>query len=95
MIKKEELIGGREGKIFRYGDCIIRPSNYWTKNVHDFLKYLNDKNFICVPTPYGINNSGEEILSFVPGEIFNYPLPEILKTDTMIISVGKLLKKIP
>lgn len=92
MNKKEELSGGRIGKIHKMENKVIRPSNPWTKHIHDFLQFCYDNKINFVPIPYGINENGEEVLSFVKGEVFN-ELPKHLDTDEMIISAAKLLSK--
>lgn len=91
MNNNEVLCGGRDNKIFRITDKVIRPSAAWTPHVHDFLNFLIDEGVTFVPRPYGINENGEESLSYVQGEVFNYPLPEFMLQDHMIISSAKLL----
>ncbi|MDP5276722.1 aminoglycoside phosphotransferase family protein [Chengkuizengella axinellae] len=93
MNNKEELTGGRIGKIHKLGETVVRPSNIWTKDVHSFLNYLHEEGADFVPKPYGINEKNEEILSFMTGDVYNYPLPEALLTDSMIVSSSKLLLK--
>jgi hypothetical protein len=92
MKNNEVLFGGRDNKIFRLTDKVIRPSAAWTPHVHDFLNFLIDEGVTYVPRPYGINENGEESLSFVQGEVFNYPLPKFMLQDHMIISSAKLLR---
>ncbi|NBI28136.1 phosphotransferase [Chengkuizengella marina] len=93
MNNKEELTGGRIGKIHKVEETVVRPSNKWTKNVHCFLQFLHEEGADFVPKPYGINEKEEEILSFMPGDVFHYPLPDKLLTDSMIVSSSKLLLK--
>jgi hypothetical protein len=89
----ENLDGGREGKIKRSGDKVIRPANVWSPDVHRFLEFLISKGFDLVPKPYGFTENNEEILSYVLGTAFNYPLPKILLNDETIIGAAKLLKR--
>lgn len=91
MSKKEELIGGRIGEIYRVDETVVRPANKWTKDVHCFLQFLHEQGANFVPKVYGINGNNEEIVSFMPGNVFNYPLPEKLLQDSMIVSAAKLL----
>lgn len=93
MDNLETLDGGREGKIKRNGDKVIRPANEWSAEVHKFLTYLISERFFSVPKPYGFTEKNEEMLSYVPGTAYNYPLPEIFLDDEMIILSAKLLKK--
>jgi hypothetical protein len=89
----ENLDGGREGKIKRSGEKVIRPASVWSSDVHTFLEFLIGKGFEFVPKPYGFTENNEEILSYVPGTAYNYPLPEIFMNDEMIIGAAKLLKR--
>jgi hypothetical protein len=92
-IDVDTLDGGRERKIKKIGDKVIRPANAWSSDVHRFLEFLIRKGFDLVPKPYGFTEDSEEILSYVPGTAFNYPLPKIYMNDEMIIGAAKLLKR--
>ena len=91
-LTKETLLGGRVGKIHKVQDKVIRPVNKWTGDIHRFLQFLHEEGADFVPKPHGINENGEEVLSFVPGDVFN-SLPKGLLTDTVLISAAKLLLK--
>jgi thiamine kinase-like enzyme len=93
MEELEELTGGRMGKIHKRDENVVRPANRWTRDVHRFLHFIHNKGADFVPEPIGINNDNEEIISFMPGDVFNYPLPEELLKDTMLISAAQLLLK--
>lgn len=67
MIQKEVLHGGRKGKIAKEEDKVIRPGNKWTLHVQSFLSFMHENGFSNIPKPYGINESGMEIVSFVDG----------------------------
>jgi hypothetical protein len=93
IIMENYLDGGREGKIKKSGEKVIRPANVWSPDVHKFLEFLISKGFNFVPKPYGFTEDNEEILSYVPGTAVNYPLPKIFMKDEMIIGAAKLLKR--
>jgi len=92
-MEKEALVGGRTGKIQKVGDTVIRPANIWTTNVHSFLRYCIDEGSVFVPTPYGINNDGDEMVSYMPGDVYN-ALPSSLLSDSLIVSAATLLRKL-
>ena len=80
MIQKEVLHGGRRGKISKEEDKVIRPGNKWTSHVQSFLSFMHENGFNNIPKPYGINESGMEMVSFVDGTVYNDSLPnEILR----------------
>lgn len=93
MFEQEELSGGRAGKIYRQAESVIRPANHWTRDVHQFLNFLHECGADFVPKPVRINDN-TEIISFMPGEVFNYPLPEHLLKDSMLVSAAKLLLRL-
>ncbi|ANS75267.1 hypothetical protein AWM70_12185 [Paenibacillus yonginensis] len=93
MNHKEELTGGRTGQIHKVEETVIRPANAWTPHVHKFLNFLHEEGAVFVPKPYGINDRQEEILSFMPGEVFHYPLPDPMLSDSMLVSAARLLMK--
>ncbi|SFR57669.1 Phosphotransferase enzyme family protein [Anaeromicropila populeti] len=91
MKEQEVLEGGREGKIFKQGEKIIRPANPWSINIHAFLDFLIKEQFQFVPKPFGFTEHEEEILSYVPGTAYNYPLPKMFLKDEVIAEAAILL----
>lgn len=93
MIENEILHGGREGKIARKNNQVIRPANSWTPYVQSFLAYLHENGFTHVPKPYGISALGTEMLSFVDGTVYNDCLPDEILTDEVLVDIAKLLSR--
>ena len=60
---RQILCGGREGKIVKVTDHVVRPENVWIPHVHGFLKFMHENGFTNIPTPYGMNAEGKEIVS--------------------------------
>ena len=85
MIQKEVLHGGRRGKISKEEDKVIRPGNKWTSHVQSFLSFMHENGFNNIPKPYGINESGMEMVSFVDGTVYNDSLPNEILTDELSI----------
>ena len=93
MIQKEVLHGGRKGKISKEEDKVIRPGNKWTLHVQSFLSFMHENGFNNIPKPYGINESGMEMVSFVDGTVYNDSLPNEILTDEILVEVAKLLRR--
>ncbi len=85
MIQKEVLHGGRKGKISKEENKVIRPGNKWTSHVQSFLSFMHENGFNNIPKPYGINESGMEMVSFVNGTVYNDSLPNEILTDKILI----------
>lgn len=93
MIQKEVLHGGRRGKISKEEDKVIRPGNKWTSHVQSFLSFMHENGFNNIPKPYGINESGMEMVSFVDGTVYNDSLPNEILTNEILVEVAKLLRR--
>ncbi|MBE2220047.1 MAG: aminoglycoside phosphotransferase family protein [Anaerolineae bacterium] len=88
----EYLIGGRVDQIIRQGETVYRPAGAWTPTVHKLLHYIRAQGFLGVPEPRGFDNAGNEMVSFIPGEISNYPLSETAVSQEALISSAQLLR---
>ncbi|WP_229613486.1 phosphotransferase [Vibrio parahaemolyticus] len=88
----EELQGGREGQIFRSENRVYRPRGKWSETVHHLLSYIAKNGFRASPKPFGFDDKGNEILSFVDGEVFNYPLKDNIAAKDALISAASLLR---
>nr|WP_202601696.1 aminoglycoside phosphotransferase family protein [Vibrio toranzoniae] len=89
----EELSGGRESAIYRDGEVVYRPLQLWSNTIHLILKHLERTKVDECPKFLGVNQD-QEILSFVVGNTYNYPLVGAIATNEALISAGKLLRKI-
>ncbi|RTZ13557.1 phosphotransferase [Vibrio aquaticus] len=89
----EELSGGRESAIYRDGEVVYRPLQPWSPTIHLILKHLERENVGESPRFLGVNQE-QEVLSFVVGNTYNYPLVGAIATVDALTSAGKLLRKI-
>ncbi|MFK7805064.1 MAG: phosphotransferase family protein [Anaerolineae bacterium] len=88
----EALTGGRDNQIFRSGETVIRPSGAWSGAVFQLLEHLQKSGFEQAPQPLGFDENGNEIVSFISGEVSNYPLSDTAKSEEALISAAKLLR---
>ncbi len=89
----EELSGGRESTIYRDGEVVYRPLQSWSSTIHLILKHLERAKIAETPKFLGVNKD-QEILSFVAGNTYNYPLVGAIATNEALVSAGKLLRKV-
>lgn len=87
----DRLDGGRDN-IFRDQNIVFRPSHEWTTNVHDFLRFLHNRGLSKVPYPHGIDNDGQEMVSFVEGDVFNKMLPREVRSDETLKSFAAFIR---
>ncbi len=75
----EELSGGRESAIYRDGEVVYRPLQSWSSTIHLILKHFERAKIAETPKFLGVNKD-QEILSFVAGNTYNYPLVGAIAT---------------
>jgi len=88
----EYLTGGRVGQIIRNGETIHRPAGVWTPTIHKLLHYIRAHGFLGGPEPLGFDNAGNEVVSFLPGEVSNYPLSKTAVSTKALVSAARLLR---
>ncbi|MCA9917896.1 MAG: aminoglycoside phosphotransferase family protein [Anaerolineales bacterium] len=88
----EFLQGGRENKIVRVANTVRRPAGPWTASVHALLGHVRAVGFTAVPQPVGFTEDGQEIVTFLEGDVCNYPLSAAAKSEEALISAAQLLR---
>lgn len=91
---EELLTGGNSGVVSRAGDTVRRPCGAWTETIHALLDTLRDAGVTEVPKPLGRDDQGREVLSFLPGAVANYPLPDWLWSEQILADSGRLLRRL-
>ncbi len=89
----EALTGGREGAIYKKENTVIRPLNAWSGNVHRLLYHFQAQGITECPRVLGIEGQNE-ILSFVDGQTYNYPLTGAIASQSALVSAASLLRKL-
>ena len=88
----ESLEGGRENQILRSGKTVHRPSGHWTPAVHALLKHIHAQGFHGAPLPLEFDENGREIVTFLEGNVSNYPLTPAATSTEALTSAAKLLR---
>lgn len=86
----EILSGGGINEVVRIGDTVRRPTGPWSPNVHALLRHLKD--FPGVPRVMAEPADGYEYLSYLPGDVSNYPATPAAASQPALISAAKLLR---
>jgi phosphotransferase family enzyme len=79
--------------VVRVGDTVRRPLRAHTPAVHDLLRHLEKAGFDGAPRALGIDEQGREVLSWVPGQTPNCPLPPHAATGEALAGVARLLRR--
>ena len=88
----EYLRGGRVNQIVRSGEVVHRPAGFWSPSVHLLLNHVRNAGFCAVPEPFGFDADGNEVLSFVAGEVSNYPYSEAAISEEALVTAAQLLR---
>lgn len=84
------LRGGALHEVVRVGDTVRRPWGPWTPTVHELLRHVRARGFDLAPEPLGRDESGREMLRFLPGDTvgWNVPWPSWIRSDGLLEAVG-------
>jgi hypothetical protein len=89
----ELLIGdGVTQGIVRIGDTVRRPLRPFSLTVQAYLAHLRDAGFTGAPLPFGVDEEGREVLSFVPGDVPRNPLPPETAGDGVLVALARLIR---
>jgi len=88
----EVFLGGGNREIRKDGGFVRRPAGPWSATVHRLLSHVRERGFDRAPLPVGFTDSGEEILTFLPGAVSNYPLPDSVRSEAALLSAARLLR---
>ncbi|GIG20611.1 phosphotransferase [Cellulomonas chitinilytica] len=89
---EEVLEGGGVNVVTRVGSTVRRPARPWTPAIHVLLRHLRDVGFEGAPRVHGTDEQGREVLDYVAGEVGNYPLTEQVRSESALLSAGRLLR---
>ncbi len=82
------LEGGtaNRGLVVRIGDTVRRPQRPTSPATHALLRHLADVGFTGAPRFLGVDEHGREVLSFLPGEVSNYPPTAAAASPTALVT---------
>lgn len=87
-----ELLGGNISTVVRVGGTVRRSAGFWTPAVHALLRHLKEEGFSGAPRALGIDRKGREALSYLEGDVFPYPMPDFVWSETALVAVARLLR---
>jgi hypothetical protein len=78
--------------VIRRGDEVHRPSTRHAEAIHELLRHVRARGFDGVPRPLGLDGD-QERLEYIPGEVPVPPFPRWWKTDRVLASTARLLRR--
>ncbi|SDQ81677.1 phosphotransferase [Thermostaphylospora chromogena] len=91
MTEGSELRGG-VNVVRRHGDVVHRPASAATPTIHRLLRHVRAQGFAGAPEPLGFDADGNEVLTFLHGQVHE-ALPPELRTPALLDSVAVLLRR--
>lgn len=87
------LRGGTLNTVVRVGDTVRRTAGPWTPVVHRLLQHVRARGFALAPEPLGMDESGREVLRYIPGQTagWDLPWPAWVRSAEMLGAVGSSL----
>jgi hypothetical protein len=87
-----EILSGGINEVVRVGDVVRRPAGAWSRNVHALLRHLEEAGFDGAPRVVAEAADGFEYLSFLAGDVSNYPATPAAASPEALISAAGLLR---
>lgn len=91
-MQEEALTGGNVSKVVKIGDTVRRSAGPWTPTVQRLLAHVRAKGLLWVPEPLGLDDSGREVLSYIPGTV-PHDMPEWIWTEQVLTDVAGALRQ--
>jgi hypothetical protein len=80
------------GLVTRVGATVRRPQHSTSAATHALLEHLERVGFEGAPRFLGVDDSGREVLSYIPGQAVIPPYPDWALTDEALVSVAELVR---
>jgi hypothetical protein len=79
------LTGGNLTTVVRVGDTVRREAGSWTPFIHRLLRHLSENGFNTAPKALGLDQSGREILTYIPGQcLTGQPWPDWVWSENLL-----------
>lgn len=92
--EEQPLSGGNMGAVHRRGEEVLRPAGTWTPQVHALLHRFAEAGITQTPRPLGMTADGRERLSFLPGVVPAYPMPDWVWSELVLLDAARLLRRL-
>jgi hypothetical protein len=73
--------------IVRIGDTVRRPLRPFSLTVQAYLAHLRDARLTGAPLPFGVDEQGREVLSFVPGDVARWLPPDEKAGEEVLVAL--------
>lgn len=90
---EKPLKGGYTTPVSKLGNQVLREAGPWTPTVQRLLQHLRDAGIEWCPEPQGRAKDGREMVSYVKGKTYPYPLPEWMYDEAILKQAAAWLRE--
>ncbi|MDT0163999.1 phosphotransferase [Actinotalea sp. AC32] len=92
----EEVVlpGGNMGGAVRVGDTVRRRAGAWSPTIQRLLVHLRRRGVDGVPEPLGTDADGRDDVSYLVGEVPQYPLPSWVWADDVLVDAARYVARL-
>ena len=80
--------------VTRAGDAVLRPAAPWTASVHALLAHVRARGIDWVPEPRAAHADGRAAVSWVAGEVPQYPMPAYVWEPAVLDRAAAMLREL-
>ncbi|MGI5520904.1 phosphotransferase [Micromonospora sp. CA-259024] len=92
--QEEVLHGGNMGGATRVGDTVRRGAGAWSPTIQHLLGHLHERGLTWAPQPLGTDERGRDSVSYLPGVVPQYPLPDWIWSQDVLTDAGAFLAQL-
>jgi Ser/Thr protein kinase RdoA (MazF antagonist) len=82
------------GDAVRVGETVRRAAQPWSASVQAVLRQLERAGITGVPAPLGFDELGREMVGYVPGDVWDDPLPALVWRESTLVAAARLLRRL-
>lgn len=80
--------------VVKVGETVRRPVRGFTATVQAYLAHLHSHGFESAPVPWGYDDAGREVLSFVTGDVPVEPLPAYATSTSTLVDLARMIRRL-
>ncbi|GIJ51392.1 trifolitoxin immunity domain-containing protein [Virgisporangium aliadipatigenens] len=92
--QEQILAGGNMGGAVRVGVSVRRCAGAWSPTIQRLLRHLRQHGLYWVPEPLGRDQDGRDSVSYLAGEVPQYPLPDWIWSEDILADAARRLAQL-
>jgi len=89
--QEDVLAGGNMGGAVRVGVSVRRRADVGSPTIQRLLRHLRQHGLDWVPEPFGRDQDGRDSVSYLAGEVPQYPLPDWIWSEDVLTDEARHL----